>query len=140
MLPTRGFTIREHPADVGIAAHGPTMAEAFQCTAEGMFSLLADLAQVRPLEAVEVTTRAGDRETLLVAWLNELLYHFDSNRFVFSRFDIDRCYDSEIGSRAWGEPYDPARHGVHTTIKAVTYHRLRVARNEEWETEVTFDV
>lgn len=135
------FIIREHPADVGIIARGATMAEAFQHTAEGMFSLMVDLKRVRPQEAVEVRVQAEDRETLLVAWLSELLFVFETEHLVCVRFDMDHCRDIEVVSRAWGEPYNPKRHGRGAAVKAVTFHRLRVVQNnDEWETEVTFDV
>ncbi len=42
---------------------------------------------------------------------------------------------------AEGEPVDPARHAIHTEIKAVTYHRLAVRRTAaRWETRVIFDL
>ncbi len=41
------FDVVEHTADTGIIAYGTDMQEAFANAAYGMFSLMADLRQVR---------------------------------------------------------------------------------------------
>jgi SHS2 domain-containing protein len=41
---------------------------------------------------------------------------------------------------AW-EPYEAARHPLRTELKAVTWHQLRVTReNDAWTARVIFDV
>jgi SHS2 domain-containing protein len=74
----------------------------------------------------EVTIQSSDREALLVDWLNELLYLFDVDRIIFSRFDITELSQNSLKARAYGEKMDISRHKLKTSVKAATYHMLRV--------------
>ena len=86
-------------ADAGIVAYGADMGEAFANAACGMFSLMADLEQVAEATSRHVEVEAGDRESLVVAWLNELLYLFDVERIVFRRFDILELTNTRLEGR-----------------------------------------
>ena len=128
----------EHTADAGIRAYGRTASEIFAAAAEGMFSLVADLAKVKPKGEVEVRLASDDLPKLLVAWLSELLFLHETQHLLFSKFE-DRVRGTSLRARAWGETIDKRRHGLKLAIKAVTYHRLSVdlARGVA---EVIFDV
>jgi len=74
----QGFEILEHTADIGIVARGKNLAEVFAQAAKGMFSLITDLNTVEERVERRVKVEAPDIESLLVAWLNELVYLFDT--------------------------------------------------------------
>ena len=67
------FETFEHEADIGIRGFGPTVEEAFGRAAEAMYSVMVDVAAVKPKEQRSIRTTADDREQLLVEWLNALL-------------------------------------------------------------------
>src|SRR3990172_4726364 len=112
-MPRPPFETLEHTADAGIVAHGNSMAETFANAAAGMFSLMADLEGVEPLEQRRINLEARDRESLLVRWLTELLYYLDAEEMLFSRFDIEEATDRRLRARAFGERIDPPRHPPH---------------------------
>jgi SHS2 domain-containing protein len=120
------FKVIDHTADVGIIAYGKDLKEAFANAAYGMFSQIADLRGVKGEVEREVTIQSSDREALLVDWLNELLYLFDVDRIIFSRFDITELSQNSLKARAYGEKMDISRHKLKTSVKAATYHMLRV--------------
>lgn len=131
----------EHTADTGVRAFGDTVEEAFCNAAAGMFSIISDPAGVQGKERFDISVEAEDRETLLVEWLNELLYLYDSRGMLMSRFQIDDMSETSLRGAAWGESIKPSRHDLRTDIKAVTYHMLKVERRPEgWVAEVIFDV
>ena len=135
------YEVIEHTADIGIRSFGETEAAAFEHAAEGMFSLITDLNRVRDDQEFPVEVEAEDRETLLVEWLNELLYVFESHGVLLKRFEVMSLSETHLSGRAWGEPIDRSRHELIEDIKAVTYHMLRVKQNADgWETDVIFDV
>ena len=135
------FETIEHTADIGIRAFGSSRQEVFTNAATGMFSLITDLAAVKPLDEYSVSVEAEDEETLLVEWLNELLYLYDSSSILFCRFKVTEMGDTRMKGVAVGEPVDPGRHKLDTDIKAVTYHLLKVGKvNGNWAAEVIFDV
>jgi len=136
------FEIIEHTADIGIRAFGSTEAETFENAATGMFSLIASQENdVRSVQVFPVEVTAEDRETLLVEWLNELLYIFESNRVLLSRFQVQELGETHLVAKSWGEPFDETRHEFKDDIKAATYHMLKVEKTAEgWEADVIFDV
>jgi SHS2 domain-containing protein len=83
-----GFVILDHPADLGIEARGRTLAEAFEQAAIALMSIILDLTTVEPKELRRVQLKATDQEQLLVRWLEELLYLYDGENFVGSKFVI----------------------------------------------------
>ena len=77
---------------------------------------------------------------LLFDWLKELLYYFDSEHLLFSRFQVQVTEDGLTGT-AWGEPVDRDRHPLSHEVKAITYHGLRVdAESTGWLAEVIVDI
>ena len=138
MIPFESF---EHTADIGLRAHGQSLEEAFENAARGMFSIMVDLSNIASAQQVEVKAEAGDVGGLLVAWLNELLFLFDSKNLLFGDFSIDE-WDKEthLKASARGEPVDLEKHRFETEIKACTYHELKVSKNKIWTCQVIFDV
>lgn len=134
------FEVIEHTADVGIIAHGRTLAEVFANAARGMMSFLIAPEAVRPAAARRVTVDADDQEGLLVAWLNELLVLLNGDGFVPGVFPIERLTDRRLEAEVLGEPVDPERHRFKLDVKAATYHQLEIRRNEHWHARIIFDV
>ena len=128
----------DHTADVGIRAYGQTVDELFANAAEGMFSLIADLTKVKPVGEIEVRLEAEDLSTLLLRWLSELLYLHETQRVVFSSFEV-HVVGTTLDGRARGEAIDKARHELKLAIKAVTRHGLTVDP-KKGIAEVIFDI
>jgi len=135
------FDIIDHTADTGIVAYGTDLKEAFANTAYAMFSLIADLGSVKEEACRTIAVEAADLESLVVAWLNELLYLFDVERIVFKRFDIIELADTGLKAEGYGEEIDESRHSLRVGVKAATYHMLRVTKNSGYYSiRVIFDV
>ena len=136
-----GFRILDHTADVGLEASGADLAELFTNTARGMFSIIVSLETVQPGKRFPLELTADNPENLLLNWLGELLYLSSARQLVFSRFDIAEIDSRHLVARAAGEPIDQSRHVLHTEIKAVTYHDLKVQELDQgWIARVLFDV
>ena len=78
MLMTKEFEILDHTADVGIIAYGADLKQAFANAAKGLFSLITELGDVEEALHRDIELTAADEESLLVDWLNELVYYFDA--------------------------------------------------------------
>ena len=135
------FEIIDHTADVGLIAYGSTRKEVFINAAIGMFSLITDLEKVIDSRQQEIIAEADDHEELLATWLNELLYLFDAENFVFCQFEITRLNHDRLTAIAHGERIDLSRHELRTSVKAVTYHQLKIKKeNGSFSTKIIFDV
>ena len=135
------FEIIDHTADIGIRAYGKGLGEVFANAAYGMFSIITDLNKVYDDICHDIEVEASDVEELLVSWLNELLYVFDTENVLFCRFDIDNISQKRLQARAWGEKVDRSRHAIMTSIKAATYHMISVEKRESGFTvQVILDI
>ena len=136
-----GFEFFAVPADMGIRSWGPDVPAVFRHAARALWSLLVEPASVEPRQTVAVSLEAGDREALLVAWLNELLYLHEAEHVVLSAFTVTRLSDECLEAVAEGEPLDPEQHVSVGHVKAVTYHLLQIRpAGAGWEAQVVVDV
>jgi SHS2 domain-containing protein len=133
------YELIEHTADMGLIAYGNDLSEAFANAAYGLFSIMADLGQVKEKESRLIELKEEDVETLLFEWLNHLLYVFDVDMLLLKRFDIEHFDGSGLKATCHGEKYDPARHRLKRGVKSATYHMLKVDR-ERNQVQVIFDV
>jgi len=131
----------DHGADIGVLGEGRTIEEAYAGAARAMFSVMVDVAGVRPREAVEISCTATDRELLLVQWLNALLAEADVRGLVFCDFEV-RLLEGGLAGTARGEPFDPGRHVPGVEVKGATLTELKVARGEDglWRAQTVVDV
>lgn len=119
----------EHEADIGVRGLGGSVEEAFAGAAAALYSVMVDLSQVETRIEKQVIAEAGDREQLLVEWLNALLAISDIERMVFSRFAV-RIEGVRLEGSAWGEPLDQVKHRPNVEVKGATYHMLSVHERE----------
>jgi SHS2 domain-containing protein len=131
----------EHTADLGLRIRAADLNGLFAEAATALFAAIVDgIDTVRPDLPVEVCIEGTDLEYLLFDWLRELLYRFDAEHMVFSRFDVS-VDGAGLAATAWGEPLDRARHVLSHEVKAITYHGLSVSEEgSEWVAEVIVDI
>jgi SHS2 domain-containing protein len=140
MAGKKDFEILDHTADVGIIAYGADMKQAFANAARGLFSLITELDDVEEVLHRDAELTATDEESLLVEWLNELIYQFDTEGLIFKRFDITRLDNTRLKARGYGEKVDKSKHRLKTGVKAATYHMLKVEKNDGFRVQVLFDI
>lgn len=77
-----------------------------------------------------------DAESLLVAFLSELLYYQEQENLVFDTFELD------VNSKTLKVEMEGAEIATsEKAIKAVTYHNLKIEQTDQgFETTIVFDV
>ncbi len=132
--------IFEHTADIGIRLARPTLNLLFRDAAFGMFHIIAPGNEFRPLIRKDIVVEADDREQLLVAWLSELNFLFQTELFIPAEIKVDVA-GIEVRAVAMGETVDRGRHNVEIEIKAVTFHKIYVVQKSgQWQARVIFDI
>jgi SHS2 domain-containing protein len=130
-----------HPSDLGLTIFGNSLEALFENAAFAMFDNLCNLDQVKESGKVTVTAQGGDREELLVNFLNELLYLQATKGWLFRTFEVQKLDNSTVKAFAWGEPYSANVHELFHEIKSATYHDIHIRReNGTWRVDVVFDV
>lgn len=139
-MPPR-FEILEHPADVGFRAHGATLEELFASAALALISIAGEIEQIKDRERREIVATGEDTESLLYAWLAEIVAIADADRLVLQRVEVTSLGEGRVTGAAYGERYDHERHHSGTAIKAVTYHEFLVKQSGNgWVAEVFLDL
>jgi SHS2 domain-containing protein len=127
--------------DAGIKAYGADCAEAWGNAGIGMYSLITDLEQVEERKTLEIGVSSNSLESLLVQYLNELIFHFDAHNFIGKRIEITEFSEVFIRAKVHGEDFDPHGHEQRLLLKAATYHNIRVDKSGgRCEVEVIFDI
>jgi len=141
MAPLSGtYELIDHTADIGVRVYGSSLPELFEHAAFALFDIMVDISGVQPVFERQFACRSDSIEELLVEWLGSLLYVFDTERIVFSSFNVEKLSGRSLAARATGEQYDPELHAVKCLVKAATYHRLRVRQTPEgYAATVIFD-
>jgi SHS2 domain-containing protein len=137
IMSTSHFNEIEHTADVSLHIQSEDLAGLFREAACAMLSLMGMSTdkQGESLRTIEV--EGMDREDLLVAWLQELLYLMERYEIGLGRMDIVEISDNHLTAVAEQIPgMIPSKE-----IKAVTYHGLEIKETERGlEVTIVFDV
>lgn len=143
------FEILDISGDVGIKAFGRDVQEAFINAAIGMYSLITSLDKIEEKDTIDITVEDNSLDSLLVSWLNELIFHFDTYGFIGRKIEslhlrgggMVRDEVCKLKATIWGEEFDPKRHEGKLLIKAATYHKLKIEKvSGIYEIHVIFDI
>jgi SHS2 domain-containing protein len=136
------YELIDHTADAGMWVYGRDHAELFAHAAWALFDMISDAETIRPQQTMTIRIDgAADWEDLLVRWLSELLYHYDTERFLCCSASLTTLSPTQLTAQVQGEFFDPTRHPIDTEIKAVTYHQVTVEPCDTgWRARVIFDV
>jgi SHS2 domain-containing protein len=135
--------------DASLRIWGENLEELFANAAEGMSELITDLPGIEETERKEVFLSSERNEDLLVTWLNELIFLFDTYGFIGKRFDVslspplNKGVQEEVTLKAIvsGGIFVPGVNESRLLVKAATYHRLSLKKdNLQWEAVVIFDI
>jgi SHS2 domain-containing protein len=134
---TERFEEIEHTADLAIRAYGQDMRELFANAAYGMFALMAEPSLEGPVRKQEVSLEAMDYESLLVDWLNELIYLHEVEGETYSQFTIETLSPTKLKAHVIGGPTEYKT----KAIKAATFHDLAIKETADGlVATIVFDV
>ena len=135
------FEIIDVSGDVGIKAYGTTISEAYSNAGMGMYSLITDVGGVDERKTVAFDVSGDTPEGLLVAYLNELIFRFDTYGFIGRRVEVPDISGRSIRVIVHGDEFNTERHERRLLIKAATYHNIIVKQaGGLWVVEVIFDI
>jgi SHS2 domain-containing protein len=101
-----------------------------------MYMLMEVELEHEPRSSVALDLQAFDDESLLVAFLSELLYRGEEQGLAFDEFDM-----ALIDDRLAGMLHGARVRSQRKEIKAVTYHELQIVRGDDrLEVVIVFDV
>ena len=121
------FSIIDHEADIGLEIYGKSMEELFFYFFDGLFSLIVEAKDITPEKGKRFDTNANG-ETL-IAFLNELLYMWETEGFIPVDFSL-KIDEKKLTGTVIGGIFDPGKHTAKQEVKAVTYHGFSITEGE----------
>ncbi|MGD8402947.1 MAG: archease [Anaerolineales bacterium] len=131
-----GFEEIPHTADWSIRVWAQNSEKLLAESARGMYWLAsAELTdELRVKKTYE--TEEPDEESILVAFLSELVYYAEQENLGFDNFDI-QIKNGRLKAELGGAPLK----SMDKAIKAVTWHNLYITKTARGlEVEIVFDV
>lgn len=130
-----------HTADIGFRVWGKTLEELFANAARALTDCLVEVSDTQATQTVFVQLTAENREELLVKWLEEVLYHFETESLLGLGFNVTCCELDRFKATIHGMEWNPTLQPLKTQIKAVTFHELEIVKKaDQFEVQVILDV
>lgn len=135
----------DHTADVGFEIRAPTLEALFDEARRALLMTMFERPPKKGKKEHPVRLKAPDLETLLVRWINELVFFIQGEGLVPVRTDIrvwgNGAEDFFLEGRLVGALLDLEGYGWQGEVKSATFHGLDVARGSEgWRAQVILDV
>ena len=135
------FEILPHTADTGFRITADSFEDLLAAAATGLAGIVMDCRNVQPLDSLEIAAQGDDRASLVVNFLNEVLFVLDGRRFAVSSAAVTASGPHGVAAALLGEPRNDTRHPPRLVVKAVTYHQLVVEeRDPGWIAEIYLDI
>jgi len=127
----------DHIADIAIAVFGSDLEALFTASAQGLFSLAFEPDKFHTIRQFTVKLSAPDAETLIIDWLNELLYLSEKHNVYFFRFDFHNILPTELTACIDATSIRM----IKQYIKAATFHNIAIVKAiDGFRTEIVFDI
>lgn len=131
------YKILEHTGDLKLWVWGADLVDLFKNAAEGMFFAMTGKIKKGNRRHKIIKISGEDEESLLVNFLNELLYLSDINNEGYKVCDLKFKNKNELEAKL--VPYPLPLPEIE--IKSATYYDLKIKKTPSgWEAVVVFDI
>jgi SHS2 domain-containing protein len=136
------YRLVEHTADMAFEVEAPDwpglLARAVLALSDVIRRLEGPAEERR-----DVRVERADREEVLVALLDEVVYLFERDGFLPVSVTVSEATATSAAATLSGSRHDPRREPPDRVVKAATHHDLRVEEGVEgkpWRTRVVLDL
>ena len=135
---TASHAFVDHTSEIGLQVRAGSFPELLAEAGRGLARLmLREVPAEAEGEAREIEVSAHDRESLLVDWLNEILYIAETGLWIPLEIELLEATDTRLRVRARGVTVEVSP----SLVKAATFHGLEVVETADGvSAEVILDV
>lgn len=139
------FKIIPHTADIGLSVTASSREELFADAVFGLRSLLLSKISFKNSDLKKIQLEAITLEDLLVQWLSELNFLFETKYWMLARIDDLTISVSEglfqLNANISGGLLEFVGSEIELEVKAVTHHDLNIEQsNDVWSVKIFFDL
>ena len=136
-MPPKSFEYLDHTADIKFKVSGNSLDKVFENVVLAVSDYLVGGEKVSGKQKKEIKIEKDNTESLMYAFIDELLYLLDSSSFLVSKAKI-KIDNNKLTGVLYG---DSASKYEITQIKAATYAEMKIKENlKGWEAQVVLDV
>jgi SHS2 domain-containing protein len=137
------YTFLSHTGDAKFQAYGNSLEESFKNAALALASLIWDPEDIEKAEEKTIKVSGKDREQLLVTFLEEVLFIWESRQFMLAdcrRISIkEKEKEFKLEAVLTGD-VRVEKYEISGDVKAVTYHEMEIQKNKNWTVQVVVDI
>ena len=135
------YRLMDHTADLGMEVFGNDLPALYANAARALFDILVQGSRGGAGLRHDLRFQGADAADLMVNWLRELLFLWNAEQQFVKKITIREVSRTTLNATVETIAYNPDDHDVLREIKAITYHRIAVEKQETgWQTSVFFDV
>lgn len=133
--PFSGYFEVPHTADIAIEVLADSLVNLFVNAAKGLYHILGIQTGTGIRNSIRLEMEEMDVESLLVLFLNELLFHIEANQAA-AKFNLEIRSSKLLGNLEMENVDSWTRE-----IKAVTYSELKIRKTDQgFRTKIVFDI
>ena len=139
------YNYLDHTADIAVDIEASTVEELFIGAAFALQETICESNENNSTVEEEIKLSDALMEILLVSFLSELNYLFQSENWMFSSIheikirNVDQAWN--LNAKIGGYKFDRTMMKLKSEIKAVTYHQMEVKQvNGLFFTRIVFDI
>jgi len=131
-------------ADTAFEAFGSNLDQVFENSAVALCSAMADPKTISAKLKKIIKMQNKDINTLLIDFLNELVYYKDAESLLFPKIKVkitEKDGLHRLAAEASGDKIDFKKHKLRADVKAATWHMFELQKKgKNWRAQVVLDI
>lgn len=131
------FEHLDHTADIKFKVYAKSKEEIFANTVLAISDYLARGKKIKDVIKKKIKINGQDDESLLYAFIDELIYLLDAENFIVSKANIE-LKGNRLTAELLGD--EAANYPGLDHIKAATYSEMHIKKEKNWEAQFVVDI
>jgi SHS2 domain-containing protein len=135
------YRLNKRQSEIAVRVVGNSQADLFANSAFALFDVMVEMESVESKERLPLEVEGTDRDDLMVNWVRELLYLYQSGGYLLKEFHIREVKGTVVRAEVAGEKIDPDRHEIKQEIASVAFHKSRMEKTgSQWTAHLIFEL
>jgi SHS2 domain-containing protein len=135
----------DHASDIAVEVNGTSLEELFSASAKAWKEVTVGKSLVSLKDGNQINLEQPTSEELLVSFLDELNYLFQTKKWVTGSVEAIWISEEEkiwtLSAKLKGEPFTSAKHKTASEIKAITFHQVNIKKSGIYfQTRILFGI
>ena len=126
-------------SDQYVEIYGKNLNELFSSAANAFYETITDTKKIKNKIEKEFEIKSNNIEDLLFKFLNQLLYLFDTEKFIGLKYEI-KIKNNILHAKLYGDTFDSSKYETRFEIKGITLHNFKIWKDKLWRGRFLLDL